>query len=192
MPAAGKDGATRLRLFIAVDVPSEVRALVEEVVAPWRERFSGGRWVPTENWHVTLAFLGSTSPDLLDEISSTLAEVAAETRAFGSRVEGLGAFGSARRAGVLWAGLNDDEGAMVRLAEVLGSALEREPTSGRRGFTPHLTVARFDPPAELGEELGRETLRSEPFLVDRITLYRSRLRRPSPVYEPVAVFPLEG
>jgi 2'-5' RNA ligase len=192
MSAAGTDRATRRRLFIALDVPLEVRALVEEAVAPWRERFPGGRWIPTEDWHVTLTFLGSTSPDLVDGITSTLAQVAAETRVFGSRVEGLGAFGSARRAGVLWAGLSDDEGAMVRLAEVLGSVLEREFTPERRGFTPHLSVARFDPPVDLGEELGRETLRSEPFLVDRITLYRSRLRRPSPVYEPVAVFPLDG
>lgn len=192
MSPVGKDRPTRLRLFIAIDVPLEVRALVEEVVAPWRERLPGGRWVPIENWHVTLTFLGSTSPDLLGSISSTLAEVAAGTRAFGSRVERLGAFGSARRARVLWAGLSDDEGAMARLAEVLGSALEREFTPEQGGFTPHLTVARFDPPVELGEELARETLWSEPFLVDRITLYRSRLQRPSPVYEPVAVFPLTG
>lgn len=192
MSPAGKDRATRLRLFIAVDVPLEVRALVEEVVAPWRERFPGGRWVPTENWHVTLAFLGSTTPDLVEWISSRLAEVAAGARAFRSRVEGLGAFGSARRAGVLWVGLCDDDGAMARLAEVLGSALEREFTPEPRRFTPHLTVARFDPPVELGEELARETLWSEPFLVDRITLYRSRLRRLSPVYEPVAVFPFAG
>jgi 2'-5' RNA ligase len=192
MSSAPKDRPTRLRLFVAIDVPSEVRALVDEAVASWRERFPSGRWVPVDNWHVTLTFLGSTSPELLERISSTLAHVAETTRAFGSRVEGLGAFRSPRRARVLWAGLHDDDGAMARLAEELGTALEPEFTPEPRGLTPHLTLARFDPPVELGEELGGVVLRSEPFEVGRITLYRSHLRRPWPVYEPVAVFPFAG
>jgi 2'-5' RNA ligase len=192
MPAAVPDRPARLRLFIAIDVPANVRALLDDAVAQWRERFPGGRWVPIENWHVTLAFLGSTSPDLVGGISSRLAEVAGVTQPFGSRVEGLGAFRSRRRARVLWAGLHDDEGALARLAGELGVALEAEHRPERRGFTPHLTVARFDPPVELGEDLGRVVVPSQPFVVDRITLYRSHLRRPSPIYEPVAVFPFTG
>jgi 2'-5' RNA ligase len=192
MPAAVPGRPARLRLFIAIDVPADVRALLDDAVAPWRERFPGGRWVPIENWHVTLTFLGSTSPDLVGWISSRLAEVAGVTHPFGSRVEGLGAFRSPRRARVLWAGLHDDEGALARLAGELGVALEAERRRERRGFTPHLTVARFDPPVELGEDLGRVVVRSQPFVVDRITLYRSYLRRPSPIYEPVAVFPFSG
>ena len=192
MAPARTDRPARLRLFVAIDVPSEVRARVDEAVTPWRERFPSGRWVPVDNWHVTLTFLGSTAPDLVGWISSTLTRVAGGTPAFGSRVDGLGAFRSVTRARVLWAGLHDDDGAMARLAGDLGTALEREFTPERRALTPHLTVARFDPPVELGEELGRVVVRSEPFEVDRITLYRSYLRRPWPVYEPVAVFPFAG
>jgi 2'-5' RNA ligase len=192
MQAPGSDRPKRLRLFIAVDVPPDVRARVDEVVAPWRARFPSGRWVPIDNWHVTLVFLGATSPDLVEWITSSLTDVAAGTHPFGSRVEGLGAFRSTRRARVLWAGLRDDDGAIARLADRLGVALAREFTPERRELTPHLTVARFDAPVELGEELGHVVLRSEPFEVDRITLYRSHLRRPWPVYEPVAVFPFPG
>jgi 2'-5' RNA ligase len=192
MSAPGTDRPKRLRLFIAVDVPPDVRGLVEEAIAPWRARFPSGRWVPMENWHVTLVFLGATSPDLVGWIASSLTDVAAATRPFGSRVEGLGAFRSMRRARVLWAGLHDDDLAMARLADRFGVALAHEFTPERRELTPHLTVARFDPPVELGEELGRVILRSEPFEVDRITLYRSHLRRPWPVYGPIAVFPFSG
>jgi 2'-5' RNA ligase len=192
MSVPATDRPKRLRLFIALDVPPEVRGLVEEAIAPWRARFPSGRWVPIDNWHVTLVFLGATSPDLVGWIASSLTDVATATRSFGSRVEGLGAFRSMRRARVLWAGLHDDDVAMARLANRLGVALAREFTPERRELTPHLTVARFDPPVELGEELGRVILRSEPFEVDRITLYRSHLRRPWPVYEPIAVFPFSG
>jgi 2'-5' RNA ligase len=192
MSAPGTDRPTRPRLFIAVDVPPDVRGLVDDVITPWRARFPSGRWVPTDNWHVTLVFLGATSPDLVGWITSSLTDVAAATHPFGCRVEGLGAFRSMRRARVLWAGLRDDDETMARLADRLGAALAREFTPERRELTPHLTVARFDPPVELGEDLGRVILRSEPFEVDRITLYRSHLRRPWPVYEPVAVFPFAG
>src|SRR5213593_4225188 len=98
MSAPGTDRPKRLRLFIAVDVPRDIRGLVDEVVAPWRARFPSGRWVPMDNWHVTLVFLGATSPDLVGWISSTLTEVAAGTRSFGCRVEGLDAFRSMRHA----------------------------------------------------------------------------------------------
>jgi len=192
MPTPETDRPKRLRLFIAVDVPPDVRALVDEVISPWRARFPSGRWVPLGNWHVTLVFLGATSPDLVGWIASSLTDVVATARPFGCRVDGLGAFRSMRRARVLWAGLREDDGAMARLAERVGVALAREFTPDLRELTPHLTVARFDPPAELGEELGRVTVRSEPFEVDRITLYRSHLRRPWPVYEPVGVFPFAG
>jgi 2'-5' RNA ligase len=192
MSVPATDRPKRLRLFIAVDVPPDVRGLVDEVVAPLRARFPSGRWVPMDNWHVTLVFLGATSPDLVGWISSTLTDVVATARPFGCRVEGLGAFRSIRRARVLWAGLHGDDGSMARLAERLGVALAREFTPEQREVTPHLTVARFDPPVELGEELGRVILRSVLFEVDRITLYRSHLRRPWPVYEPVAVFPFAG
>lgn len=192
MPAPETDRPKRLRLFIAVDVPPDVRGLVNEVVAPWRARFPSGRWIPMDNWHVTLVFLGATSPDLLEWITSSLTDVAAATHPFRCRVKGLGAFRSTRRARVLWAGLREDDGAMARLADRLGVALAREFTPERRELTPHLTVARFDPPVELGEELAHVVLRSEPFEVDRITLYRSHLRRPWPVYEPVAVFRFPG
>jgi 2'-5' RNA ligase len=192
MSVPATDRPKRLRLFIALDVPPEVRGLVEEAIAPWRARFPSGRWVPIDNWHVTLVFLGATSPDLVGWIASSLTDVAAATRSFGSRVEGLGAFRSTRRARVLWAGLRDDDGAMARLADRLAVALAREFTPDPRELTPHLTVARFDPPVELGEDFGRVMVRSELFEVDRITLYRSHLRRPWPVYEPIAVFPFSG
>ena len=64
----------------------------------------------------------------------------------------------------------------------------REFAPEKRAFTPHLTLARFDPPAPLDPlEVAFE---SEPFEIDRIVLFRSHLRRPAPVYEPLGIFPL--
>jgi 2'-5' RNA ligase len=95
---------------------------------------------------------------------------------------------------VLWAGLDDPAPGFASVAARLDDALEREFRPERRPLTPHLTVARFDPPVGVAEALDRtgSDVWSEAFPVDRIVLYRSHLRRPAPIYEPLDEFPLGG
>ncbi len=187
---ASRPEARPLRLFVATEVPEDVRAAVAGAVAPLRERFPKARWVPTQNQHVTLKFLGSTYPRLVEWVTATVGELASRHAPFTTRVEGLGAFPNARRARVLWAGLDDAGSAFGRLAADLDEALSREFETEKRAFTPHLTVARFEPTVAVDpDEIAFE---SEPFEVGRIVLFRSHLRRPAPVYEPMVVEPLGG
>lgn len=187
---ASRPEAKPLRLFVAVEVPEPVRAALADAVAPVRQRFPKARWVPTENQHVTMKFLGATFPRLVEWVTDTVSRVAGEHRAVRTHVEGLGAFPNARQARVLWAGLDDADGHLERLAARLDEALAREFKPEKRAFTPHLTVARFDPPVPLDPSETR--FRSEPFDIDRIILFRSQLRRPAPVYEPLGTYPLRG
>lgn len=187
---ASRPEAKPLRLFLATEAPEGVRAALAGAVAPLRERFPRARWVPVENQHVTLKFLGSTYPRLVEWVTATVGEVASRHAPFATRVDGLGAFPNARRARVLWAGLDDAGSSFERLAADLDEALSKEFKPEKRAFTPHLTVARFDPTVTVDpEEIAFE---SEPFEVGRIVLFRSHLRRPAPVYEPIAVEPLRG
>jgi 2'-5' RNA ligase len=191
----GRDRASRpearpQRLFVAIEIPDDVRALVAAAVEPLHAERPRARWVPRENQHVTLKFLGSTWPRLVDWVLESIGEVATASEAFDTRVDGLGAFPSERRARVLWAGLDDAAGRLADLAGALDRALEPEFAPEKRAFTPHLTVARFDP-AERLPALARD-LRSEVFRVDRLVLFRSHLRRPAPVYEAVETFVLGG
>jgi len=187
---ASRPEAKPLRLFVAAEVPEDVRAAVADAVAPLRERFPKARWVPPQNQHVTLKFLGSTYPRLVEWVTSTIGEVASRRAGFQTRVRDLGAFPNARGARVLWAGLDDAGSAFERLAADLEEALAKEFKPERRAFTPHLTVARFDPPVPVdADEIRYE---SPAFAVDRIVLFRSHLRRPAPVYEPMETYPLAG
>ena len=63
---ASRPEAKPLRLFVAAEVPEDVRAGLAESVARLRERFPKARWVPPQNQHVTLKFLGSTYPRLVE------------------------------------------------------------------------------------------------------------------------------
>jgi 2'-5' RNA ligase len=93
---------------------------------------------------------------------------------------------------VLWAALEDPAGRFGALADSLEEALAKEFLHEKRAFTPHLTVARFQPPVDVGELLVDAGVGSDTFAVDRIVLYQSTLRRPSPVYEALAYLPLGG
>lgn len=187
---AARPGARPLRLFIAIDLPEDVRELVDRSVGPIRERYPQGRWVPVRNQHVTLKFLGATWPRLVDEVVATVGSVAARHRPFETRVSGLGAFPSVRRARVLWAGLEDPAGRLAAIAADLDAELAEDFPPEKRPFAAHLTVARFDPPVPLAEDLTEVGLESRPFEVAWLVVYRSHLQRPAPVYEPLATFPL--
>ncbi len=187
---AARPEARPVRLFVAVEVPDQVRSRVADVVSPLRERFPNARWVPVENQHVTVKFLGSTWPRLVEWVAASVGEVATALEPFETRVSGLGAFPNERRARVLWAGLDDPASRFGRLAASLDEALAREFKPEERAFTPHLTLVRFDPAVAVGELPADVT--TEPFAVDRIVLFRSHLRRPAPVYEPLAAFGLGG
>jgi len=184
--------ARSLRLFVAVTIPEGVRAALADSIGPWRERFPRARWVPPANVHVTIKFLGSTWPRLVGWVHDKVGAAASAHAPFESRLEGLGAFPSLRRARVLWAGLHDPGGRMGAIAASLDEALSREFAPEKRGFTPHLTVARSQPPLELPEEFTQTRVSSESFVIDRLVLFRSHLRRPAPVYEALREFPLGG
>lgn len=182
--------ASPLRLFVAADVPEDVRDAVASAIEPLRARHPDGRWTPPHNWHVTLKFLGRTWPRLLPTVLDAVERVAAAAGGFETSVRDVGAFPSARRARVVWVGLENGAEPMRRIAAELDHALAPEFPREKREFTPHLTIARLDPPRSVGDDLPAVQTRS--FGVRELVVYRSHLRRPAPVYEPVATFRLEG
>ncbi|HJR97053.1 MAG TPA: RNA 2',3'-cyclic phosphodiesterase [Actinomycetota bacterium] len=180
------------RLFVAVSVPDQVATQVEEALEPWRTALPGVRWTPRSNWHVTLRFLGSTDPRLVTWISDRLSEVASMIAQFEGAARGVGAFPSPRRARVLWAGIDDHDRSFADLARAVTTALDPEFPAEERVFSAHVTVARSDPPVPLPPSFAETPLESDRFVVGSMELMRSRLRRPAPVYEQVAAFPLSG
>lgn len=151
------------------------------------QHVAGARWVPKENLHLTLSFLGSVDDQRIDEISSAFAEAVQGHVGFNTRLGDLGAFPSARRARVVWAGLDDPTQGIAGLADSVAEAMEdlgfpRE----KRAFSPHVTLARLKVPARVALE---EMLEPISFGVEGISLFESRLGRPHAVYTELTTFP---
>ncbi len=163
-----------------------------------RSEFGGGtvRWVPAENLHLTLKFLGNIEEVQVAPIRSALREALADTVGFRVTARGVGVFPASRRPQVLWIGLASPEigrvaGRVERALEPLG--VERAAT----GFRPHVTIGRWRRPEPRGADLREELARWRDhefgkFRIHAVTLFRSTLRPAGALYSPLAVFPLDA
>ena len=187
------DGADRLRLFLAVSVPPEVLGQLEAALESHRPSVPGARWAPIENQHVTLKFLGTVEVGRLSAIEEICRSVATGALPSFVAVDGIGAFPRARRARVLWAGLDDPEGLVARLALSVAEGLEPLGYEAEaRAFTPHLTLARLKSPAPVQKLIDLVEFRSEPFEIGAFHLYRSHLSPQGARYEILETFVLGG
>jgi len=170
-----------------------VKAELGRRVAPFRERIPGARWTRGDGWHVTLKFLGATWPRLMDAVREALAAAAGRHRPFESRLTEVGVFPSPGRARVVWAGLADPDGVFGAIAETLNEVLDEHFEPEKRAFTPHLTLARLNPPRDIREfapDLVGTNVASDLFGVERLVLYRSHLSPQGARYEPMEAYPL--
>ncbi len=148
---------------------------------------AGARWVPAENLHLTLAFLGRVEEERIGGVSAAIGAAVRDHVDFTVRLGELGAFPSVKRARVVWAGLDDPTGGLTGLADSIGDGLvplgfPRE----ARAFRPHMTIARLKIPGPVALGVALEPMS---FAVERISLFESRLGRPSARYTELATFP---
>jgi 2'-5' RNA ligase len=186
----------RLRLFVAVDIPTNLLEDLNASLAPLRARpeVSSARWTTAANQHVTLKFLGWVDAEAVDPVAAAVASVASSHEPATITLAGLGAFPSERRARVLWAGLEDPARLLMSLASGLEAALVPLGFgTEKRDFRPHLTLARLKPPASLAGVLSevREVAPAR-FDVDHLVLYRSHLHPKGASYEVLGTIPLRA
>ena len=179
-----------LRLFVAVDLPTELRPAIARLC----QGIGGARWTRPEQLHITLRFLGDTAEDRLADLRADLHEV--RVPRFELALRGTGVFPppSARKpARVLWLGLEPPEPVRA-IKDAVDGVLGPDPETAKRGFSPHLTLARlparprYAPDRFLAEHAGFDGGR---FLVSSFHLYRSTLRPQGALHEFVESYPLQ-
>ena len=127
-----------MRLFVAIDLPDDIRQSVADIC----RGLPGVRWLPPEQLHLTLRFIGDADDAVNAAIRKGLATIA--SLPFPLALNGAGCFPSPRRPRVLWVGLNGGEPLMqlqqkVETVVVMAAGLPAE----ERPFSPHITLARL-------------------------------------------------
>ena len=192
-----------MRLFVALDIPQEVRDSLAALRACLEPLSRAARWVRIEGAHITLKFIGEVSDERAAGIRATLAGILTGTPRFAPpfttihlRFAGLGFFPNEGRPRVLWAGIEAGP-ELGQLAEAIDGALVPFGVPAEtREFRPHLTLARFESPAGIERlraaaaesataEFGRAA-------IDAFHLYRSILKRSGAEYTRLATYPFSS
>jgi RNA 2',3'-cyclic 3'-phosphodiesterase len=180
-----------LRLFVAVDVPREIKEAIEkDVVDVLRPALQGPRWTRPEGRHLTLEFLGETPDERIPEIARVLRKAAKKNRPFETSFEEIGGFPTLRRPRVIWIGLGEGADQMRSLAADVNRELEPlgfDPES--RPFTPHYTLARFARPRVIAE-MADVVIPHTKFAVNEVVLFRSQLHPKGARYTALEQIPL--
>jgi 2'-5' RNA ligase len=133
-----------IRAFIAIELSHEIHQGLDQVISQLKKRLEVSviRWVPAENIHLTLKFLGDVSIANVEMLKKILQAEAVSCPHFEISVGGLGAFPNAHHPRVVWVGveapqdLNNLQHAIETATERLGYTKEERP------FSAHLTLGR--------------------------------------------------
>ena len=185
---------TAIRAFIAIELPDAIREklthLLDRLKCP---ETSAVRWVPVSNIHLTLKFLGDTSPNNLEILSKILLAEAARRHFFEFEVGGIGTFPNLRRPRVIWVGVQAPGELLSLQRSIEAEVIRLGYNPDGRPFSPHLTLGRVNQNAtphevrQISEVLLKQpTEKLGKVAVDRVILFRSDLRPTGAIYTPLA------
>jgi len=191
----------KLRLFVAIAVPEDIKAHLAALQRELRERLdrSSVSWTRPESLHLTLRFLGDIASNRLEVLTGALAAAAAPHAPLRLTVAGLGCFPNTRRPRILWAGIRDEGGGLAELARLITAATDsfsRQPAEER--FAGHLTLARVrrvggDVSATLDRFIQESAARAVgSWRAGTVELVRSELHPSGSLYTILARLPLAG
>jgi 2'-5' RNA ligase len=177
-----------VRLFVAVELPDEVRAVLARGLGALKSDQPPAKWVRPEGMHLTLKFLGERAEAIVDALDGAIPPALAGLSPATVRFAGGGFFPHERRPRVAWVGgqapgLDAWATAVDAAAERLG--VERE----TRPFSPHLTLARLERPWGVGAVehflVQVEKWRFPEFVAREAVLFQSTLTPAGAVYAPL-------
>lgn len=175
-----------MRSFISIAIPDAVKAKLQAAVKRLAPQAVDVSWCTVGQFHLTIAFLGETSPAILPHVSAAVARICATSVPFTCRAYGLGFFGTKRNPKVIWAGV-DPIPQLGALHEAIATELKRFGFKIEEDeFRPHITLGRClersrnHPLVEAMEE--DESIDFGSWPVTSLTMYESRLTPKGAVY----------
>jgi RNA 2',3'-cyclic 3'-phosphodiesterase len=189
-----------LRAFIAIELPKQLQDALEKQTTRLRQSLGDDlvRWIPTQNMHLTLKFLGNIAASHVEFLKQLVTQTADSHSQFDLQISGIGSFPNSKRARILWAGIyapaelpslqKNLEAGTTRLG------YEKE----ERPFSPHLTLGRV---RQNIDQAGQQKIRTildtiqlgniGSARVDSIHLYKSELQTSGSVYTKLFSAPLK-
>ena len=184
-----------MRAFLAISFPSELSSRVEDLQQALKRADADVRWVPSQNLHLTLKFLGEIEDACATELSGLLRPEIERYSPLELHFEGVGRFPKGGPPRVLWVGCRGDVSPLIGLAQLCERAASViDVPEERRSFSPHLTIGRVKSGRNRESLLRAMEARFDevigPLRVPRITLYKSELTPQGAIYQVLEEFSL--
>lgn len=188
-----------MRVFVAVDVGDAVRREAARVVSALQMKLEAAKTPPKVVWvkpaalHVTIRFLGEVEPAEVDRITPLLAPPIL-LAPFDVQWRGIGTFPNNRYPRALWLGVIHGAAQLAAIeAEIskrlAGAAVDLDD----RALLPHLTLGRVKMAGagvDWPKVLQSAEVKNATSVIDRVTLYQSKLSQHGPHYTELVSAPL--
>ncbi len=187
-----------MRLFVACEVPEDVKSAVGTVTAALKKSSSDAvRWVNPDGVHLTLKFLGEVQQKTLPAVKIAMQEAVVRHSPFNLEFSTIGMFGGREGLRTMWLGVAGDVLRLEALARDMNLALEVVGfEADRRPFRSHLTIGRVRDHISTRERaaievaVGKEDIPPAQWRTSQVSLIGSTLSKRGAQYETVATFPL--
>jgi 2'-5' RNA ligase len=177
-----------------MDTPAVVKSQIARVQDDLRAAHADVRWESSEKFHLTIKFLGSAAPDLLNPITTSVRAAAERVSPLTVLYRTVGCFPKRGDPRILWIGMEEQSGGLMMLQQLIdaGMAALGFPKEDRP-FHPHVTIGRIRSNRRISallRTMETVTFESQPVVVSSIDLMNSELKPDGSVYTPIASFPL--
>lgn len=173
-----------MRTFIAAEIPKEIQEKVGEYISIISDVIHDVKWVPPQNLHFTVKFLGEVRNSDIRHVKECVSGVTSEFSPFIMGISGIGFFPDQERPKVIWLGADGGEDCLLDLFQDLEQRLE---TFGfdreAKTFSPHLTIGRVKKFKQV--KIPRIFPDFDPitFELSNIAVMKSTLTPDGPIYE---------
>ena len=175
-----------MRCFYALPLPNEIKSALSSIVDAGRSVCSGLKWVPPENIHITLHFLGNIQDELVSVCREVLSHPLLERPSFKLSYDGFGRFPPSGRARVLFLNIIEGRDECSVVYQTLGDLLHPFMDLDTRTYKPHLTLARMKKQRNTVLDLSGLGEPKGAFTVDRVSLIESILKPHRAEYREIA------
>lgn len=178
-----------IRSFIAIELSQEIRTALNDVTTNLTAHTRFVRWVPAENIHLTLIFLGEIPRTTLALLNKSLQSAVLPLKPFLLTVGKIGAFPSLRRPRVVWVGIQAPVELEILQKEVEMATIKLGLPVEERPYSPHLTIGRVNKHASqfeiniLSNDLASARIgKLGTMAVRSIAIFQSELLPSGPIY----------
>lgn len=182
-----------MRTFIALPFAEYFQKLLYDERSLLRDPNPRLKWIPPENFHLTLHFLGDLSLAAANDVAEILEMVSHRMEPFELKTSGPDQFPHKGQPRIIYEGIEQGKEECRRLHRWIGNSLsELGITLEHHRYIPHISLCRLNRRTVLQPSFATLPLRLLETTIDSIALFQSTLHPAGAIYEILEEFTLKG